>query len=45
MAFRVAAVFVALASFVTAANFRRIACLDGKNTAPHEAVRLLLFYT
>ena len=39
MVIKLTAVFIALASLVSAANYKRVACPDGVNTATDEAVR------
>ena len=39
MVFKLAVATVAVAALVGAANYKRVACPDGKNTASHEAVR------
>ena len=39
MVFKLSAVVIALATLVSAANYKRVACPDGVNTATDEAVR------
>lgn len=38
MVFKLTVAVVALAALASAANFKRVACPDGKNSATHEAV-------
>ena len=42
MVFKLAISFIALAALTSAANVRRVACPDGKNTAINAAVSLIL---
>lgn len=42
MVFKLSIAFVALAALASAANFKRVACPDGKNTATNAAVSVCL---
>ena len=45
MVFKLAIATVALAAFAGAANYKRVTCPDGVNTATHEAVSAQSFDT
>lgn len=42
MVFKLTVALVSLAAFVSAANFKRVTCPDGVNTATNEAVSIFL---